>query len=416
MYDIESIRKRQVQSLRSLCREQIPSNAFYAQKLQESGLNFDTMTLEDFSNKMPFTARAEWTKDQIDNPPFGTNLTCSADCYSRFCRTSGSTGKPMIWLDTKESWSAMLDCWDRVFKAAGLVESTRIFFSFSFGPFLGFWTAFESAARMGHMSIPGGGLSTTARLRALVDTQAEVLCCTPTYAIRMAHVAEKEGIDLSETNVRLVIVAGEPGGSIPATREHISEHWCGARVFDHHGMTEVGPVTYECPSEPGVLHVIEDNYYAEVIDDELILTTIKRPGSPLIRYKTGDSVSAERRTPCSCGTEELSLLGGILGRKDDMTIIRGVNIFPTAVEEIVRSTKGIVEYRVELFTRNDMAQMKVIIEGQGGETMRRELEQQFQKVLFLRIPVEMVASGTLPRYEMKAKRWVRLSEDKGNQS
>ncbi|MHC4836398.1 MAG: phenylacetate--CoA ligase family protein, partial [Planctomycetota bacterium] len=164
------------------------------------------------------------------------------------------------------------------------------------------------------------------------------------------------------------------------------------------------------------LHVIEDNYYAEVIDDELILTTIKRPGSPLIRYKTGDSVSAERRTPCSCGTEELSLLGGILGRKDDMTIIRGVNIFPTAVEEIVRSTKGIVEYRVELFTRNDMAQMKVIIEGQGGETMRRELEQQFQKVLFLRIPVEMVASGTLPRYEMKAKRWVRLSEDKGNQS
>jgi phenylacetate-CoA ligase len=322
----------------------------------------------------------------------------------------------MIWLDTRQTWDAMLDCWDRVFKAAGLFENTRVFFAFSFGPFLGFWTAYESATRLGHMCIPAGGLSSAARLRLLLDTQAEVLCCTPTYALRLAHVAEKEGIDLSETNVKVIIVAGEPGGSVPATRDHISEHWCGARVFDHHGMTEVGPVTYECPKEPGVLHVIEDNYFAEVIDDELILTTIKRPGSPLMRYKTGDSVSAERRRPCACGTEELCLLGGILGRKDDMTIIRGVNVFPTAIEEIVRSTKGIEEYQVELLTRNDLAEMKVVIEGSGGETMRRELEKQFQKALFLRIPVELAESGSLPRYEMKAKRWVKLTDDKGSQS
>ena len=180
-------------------------------------------------------------------------------------------------------------------------------------------------------------------------------------------------------------------------------------------MTEVGPVTYECPKEPGVLHVIEDNYYAEVIDDELILTTIKRPGSPLMRYKTGDSVSVERRTPCSCGTEELCLLGGILGRKDDMAIIRGVNVFPTAIEEIVRSMNGIEEYRVEVFTRNDLAEMKVIIEGPGGETVRRQLQNQLQKVLFLRIPVELAKPGTLPRYEMKAKRWVKMMDDKGNE-
>jgi len=416
MYDIESIRKRQIESLRRLCRELIPSNTFYASRLRETGLNFETMTLEDFTSRMPFTTRAEWTRDQIDNPPFGTNLTYPIEHYIRFCRTSGSTGQPMIWLDTRQTWDAMLDCWARVFTAAGLAESRRVFFAFSFGPFLGFWTAYESATRLGHMCIPAGGLSSAARLRLLLDTRAEVLCCTPTYAIRLAHVAEKEGIDLSELNVQVIIVAGEPGGSIPATRNHISEHWCGARVFDHHGMTEVGPVTYECPKEPGVLHVIEDNYFAEVIEDELILTTIKRPGSPLIRYKTGDSVSAERRTPCSCGTEELSLLGGIMGRKDDMTIIRGVNVFPAAVEEIVRSTEGIEEYRVELFTRHDLAEMKVIVEGGGGEAMRLELEKQFQKVLFLRIPVELTEPGSLPRYEMKAKRWVKLSDDQGNKS
>jgi phenylacetate-CoA ligase len=416
MSDVTSIRQKQTIALRSLCRELTPTNAFYSLKLRATDLDLETMTLEDFSEQMPFTTRAEWTRDQIDNPPFGTNLTYPLDRYIRFCRTSGSTGRPMIWLDTRETWDAMLDSWARVFAAAGLADPTRFFYAFSFGPFLGFWTAYEAAAKVGHMCIPAGGLSSAARLRLLLDTQAEVLCCTPTYAVRLAHVAEAEGIDLAEASVKVIIVAGETGGSIPATRDHISEHWHGARVFDHHGMTEVGPVTYECPAEPGVLHVMEDAFYPEVLDDELVLTTLRRPGSPLLRYRTGDLVSAERRCPCACGTTELCLLGGILGRKDDMIVIRGVNVFPAAIEEIVRSVDGVDEYRVELFSRNDQAQMKVLIEGPGGEETRRRLEKRFQQALFLRIPVELVVAGSLPRYEMKAKRWVTLPEGGGSSS
>jgi phenylacetate-CoA ligase len=416
MNDLDAIRQHQTRALRSLCRELIPTNAFYTPRLREADLDLETMTLEDFSTRMPFTTRAEWTHDQLDHPPFGTNLTYPVNRYIRFCRTSGSMGRPMIWLDTRETWDAMLDCWVRVFRAAEVVGPQRVFFAFSFGPFLGFWTAYEAATKAGHLCIPGGGLSSVARLRLMLETQPEVLCCTPTYAIRLAHVAETEGIDLAKANVKVIIVAGEPGGSIPATREHISEHWHGARVFDHHGMTEVGPVTYECPAEPGVLHVMEDAFYAEVIDDELILTTLRRPGSPLLRYRTGDVVSAERRSPCACGTEELSLLGGILGRKDDMTVIRGVNVFPSAIEEIVRSADGIEEYRVELFSRNDQAQMKVLIESPGGDAVCRDLERRFQQALFLRIPVELATAGSLPRYEMKAKRWVKLPDDEGSAS
>ncbi len=408
MNDIAAIRRQQTQTLRNLCRQLVPTNRFCASKLHAAGLDPETMTLEDFTTHLPFTTRAEWTRDQIENPPFGTNLTYPVDRYTRFCRTSGSTGRPMIWLDTRETWEAMKDCWIRVFTAAGLTEPHRFFFAFSFGPFLGFWTAYDAAVKAGHMCIPAGGLSSASRLRLLVDTQAEVLCCTPTYAIRLAHVAEAEGVDLAETNVKLILVAGEPGGSIPATREHISEHWCGARVFDHHGMTEVGPVSYECPAEPGVLHIMEDAYYPEVHEDELILTTLRRSGSPLLRYRTGDLVSAERRTPCACGTEELALLGGILGRKDDMAVIRGVNVFPSAIEEIVRSVRGIEEYRVELFTRNDQAEMKVIIAGEDGDATCRELEKRFEQAMFLRIPVVAAAPGSLPRYEMKAKRWVKV--------
>ena len=413
MNDVADIRKNQTQSLRQLCRELVGSNAFYSARFEQSGLDVEAMTLEDYSAAMPFTTRAEWTRDQIENPPFGTNLTYPVDRYVRFCRTSGSTGRPMIWLDTRQTWDAMLDCWIRVFRAAGLTEPHRFLFAFSFGPFLGFWTAYDAAVKAGHMCIPAGGLSSASRLRLLIDTQAEVLCCTPTYAIRLAHVAETEGFDLEQTNVKLILVAGEPGGSIPATREHISEHWQGARVFDHHGMTEVGPVTYECPAEPGVLHVMEDAFYPEVDEDELILTTLRRPGSPLLRYRTGDLVSAERRSPCACGTEELALLGGILGRKDDMAVIRGVNVFPSAIEEIVRSVDGIEEYRVEVFSRNDQAQMKVIVEGEGGVDVCRELQRRFEQAMFLRVPVELAAAGSLPRYEMKAKRWVKLTDGQG---
>ena len=410
MTNLQAIRQRQTLALRALCRELISANDFYTPKLATAGLDPETLTLDDFSARLPFTTRSEWTHDQIDHPPFGTNLTYPIDQYIRFCRTSGSTGRPMIWLDTRQTWDSMLDCWIRVFTAAGLHRPHRFFFAFSFGPFLGFWTAYEAALKAGHMCIPAGGLSSASRLRLLQDTQAEVLCCTPTYAIRLAHVAETEGFDLSATNVKLIVVAGEPGGSIPATRDHITEHWNGARVFDHHGMTEVGPVTYECPVEPGVLHVMEDAYYPEVIDDELILTTLCRSGSPLLRYRTGDIVSAERRSPCSCGTEELCLLGGILGRKDDMAVIRGVNVFPSAIEEIVRSAGGIDEYRVELYTENDQTQMKVIIETANGPAACHDLQERFERAMFLRVPVELAPTGSLPCYEMKAKRWVRLDE------
>lgn len=407
MKGIEQIRQKQTQALHELCSALVPNNRFYTPILSETGLNLSSMTLDDFSDRMPLTTRSQWTHDQLNHPPYGTNLTYALDRYVRFCRTSGSTGNPMIWLDTRETWDAMLDNWIRVFEAAGITTPHRVFFAFSFGPFLGFWTAYEAATKAGHLCIPGGGLSSETRLKLLVETQAEVLCCTPTYAIRLAHVADKEGVDLRQTNVKVIIVAGEPGGSIPATRDHISEHWHGARVFDHHGMTEVGPVTYECPAEPGVLHVMEGAYYAEVIDDELILTTLKRPGSPLLRYRTGDIVSAERRLPCACGSHELALLGGILGRKDDMVVVRGINVFPSAVEEIVRTVGAVDEYQVDILQTDDMTQIKITIESQQGETTRKQLEKQLQRALFLRIPVGLAQAGTLPRYEMKSKRWIK---------
>jgi phenylacetate-CoA ligase len=226
--------------------------------------------------------------------------------------------------------------------------------------------------------------------------------------------------------LRLLIVAGEGGGSIPATRARIERLWPGALVFDHHGMTEVGPVTYQCPAQAGSLHVLESAYLAEVFEPdseqpvppgetgELVLTTLDRIGSPLLRYRTGDLVKPRQRSVCACGRHDLALDGGILGRSDDMVVVRGVNVYPSLVEELVRAHPEVVEYRVQLDCRHAMPEMTLEVETAanipGVLSLPRRLEQSFQTTLNLRVPVVLVPPGSLPRFEMKAQRWVRVTE------
>ncbi len=378
-------------SVTSLLDQILPANKFYASKLE-------TVLPTDL-----FTNKQELIDDQSANPPYGTNLTFPLDRYTRFCQTSGTSGHPLLWLDTTESWNWMLGNWDRVYQASGITSKDHIFFAFSFGPFLGFWTAFEAATRMGALAIPGGGMRTSVRLRTILETRATVLCCTPTYAIRLAEAAAEEKLDLETSNIRRIVVAGEPGGSIAATRAHIEKLWPGARVIDHHGMTETGPVSYGCPSRPGVLHVIESSYIAETIDNELILTNLGRIGSPLIRYRTGDLVKAVHGT-CICGTTDVALEGGILGRTDDMVVVRGVNIYPTALEEVLR-TEGVAEYQVEVRTERALTELRIQVE---GPVSTHQLEAALTNAFSLRIPVSAVPDGSLPRYEAKSKRWIRL--------
>jgi phenylacetate-CoA ligase len=416
----DALAAHQLEKLRALLRAVRSSNAFYTAKLK--GLRPDLAGLEEFSRALPFTCKHEIIEDQARHPPYGSNLTHPIECYTRFHQTSGTTGAPMRWLDTAESWEAMLKCWVRVFESAGVGARDHVFFAFSFGPFLGFWTAFEAAMRIGCLVIPGGGMRSSARLETILDNRVTALCCTPTYALRLAEAAAEEGIDLSASQVRRIIVGGEPGGSIPATRALIEGLWPGARVVDHHGMTEIGPVSYGCPERRDVLHVIETAYFPEVVDaktqeavatggtGELVLTNLGRTGSPLIRYRTGDMVRRAVEPVCVCGSSELALEGGILGRTDDMLVVRGVNVYPTAVEDVLRSCGGVGEFRVEVTTTHTLPEMNIQIESaaaEDGGALANRVAAAFHKSFALRVSVSCVPSGTLPRFEAKSKRWVR---------
>ncbi len=392
-------------------------NPFYTAKLRQAGLTARACDRATFLERFPFTTKTDLVADQLASPPFGSNLTFPHERYVRMCQTSGSTGMPLRWLDTSESWSWMLDNWAHFFQAAEVGPGDRVFAAFSFGPFLGFWTAFEAAARMGCLVIPGGGLSTRARLEAMRDTSATVLCCTPTYAIRLGEAALEERITVG--TVRRVFLGGEPGGSIPATRARLERLWPTAAIIDHHGMTEVGPVSWQYVDQPRALYVLESAYLAEIVDQrtlravepgqigELVLTNLGRLGSPIIRYRTGDLVrSMVGPTP----DPNLALDGGILGRVDDMVIVRGINVYPSAIEAVVRRYPDIVEYRVDLTFERGMTELALAIEpvaAPGTPQLAECLAAELRTALSLRIPVSVVPAGTLPRFEMKSQRWVR---------
>lgn len=424
----DAIEATQLAHLRKLLAA-LSTNRFYAPQLKAAKLNGTIDSLDAFTRAMPFTTKAQLAQDQCDHPPYGSNLTFDLERYTRYNQTSATTGVPMRWLDTPDSWQALLDVWKRVFDAADVTTTDRIFFAFSFGPFLGFWTAFEAATQLGALAIPGGGMSSAARLAAILDNHATVLCCTPTYAIRLAEVAAQDNIDLTRSTVRRIIVAGEPGGSVPATRQRIEQAWPNARVVDHHGMTEVGPVSYENPHHRGILHIVEDAFLPELIDPhtlepldwtsaaadgeslmgELVLTTLRRIGSPLLRYRTGDLVRISSRPAAELNTAEMPLDGGILGRADDMVVVRGVNVYPSAIDQIIRSDDAVAEYRVEVASQRGMTELAITVEPvatcNDGTELCQRLEQALRRSLQLRIPVQLGAD--LPRFEMKAKRWIR---------
>jgi phenylacetate-CoA ligase len=420
----EAIRDRQLLALRRLLGAVAASNLFYAPILREVGLGGELADLPTFFARMPFTKKDAIVEDQLRHPPYGTNLTYPLAAYCRYNQTSATRGVPLRWLDTAESWQCMLDNWKQIYHAAGVASQDCLYFAFSFGPFLGFWTAFEAGCQLGCRCVPGGGLSSLARLQAIHANRVEVLFCTPTYAMRLAEVAAAEAIDLAEMAVRTIVVAGEPGGSIPATRHAIESAWPRATVFDQHGMTEVGPVSYQCPDRPSTLLVLESSYIAEIIDPhgdrpvargeigELVLTTLGRLGSPLIRYRTGDLVRETMEVETRLGRPEMALRGGILGRTDDMLLIRGVNVYPPALDNVLRSFAEVVEYQVQIDTRSALVELRVCIEPApehaDGMDLAARVESRLRAAFNLRMPVMACSPGTLPRPDMKASRWVRM--------
>ncbi len=415
--DRAAISRLQLEKLNQLLAEVLPQNVFYQRKL--AGCSPPLESLEQLA-ELPLT-----TKEDLQPPagdePFAANRTHPIDRYVRCHQTSGTRGRPLVVLDTADDWKWWIEAWQFVLDAADITAGDRVLLAFSFGPFIGFWSAFDALTARGSLVIPGGGLSSLARLEIAHFSRVTTICCTPTYALRLAEVAAQNNINLHELSVKKIIVAGEPGGSIEATRRRIESAW-NARVFDHAGATEVGPWGFPDNMGRG-LYANESQFIAEFVSVEtghpakegelahLILTTLGRNGAPVIRYRTGDLV---RPAWSASGDSRFVFLeGGILGRADDMLIIRGMNVYPTAVEQILHSFPEVVEYRIT--ARKQAAMDELVIEVEDHLQQPARIAEELRLKLGLKIDVRSVSAMSLPRFEGKGARFVDNRPSGGSQ-
>jgi phenylacetate-CoA ligase len=384
------------------------SNAF-----QRERLGVDRLADLDELADLPLTHKDDLLADQAANPPFGTNLTYGVERYTHLHQTSGTTGATLRVFDTPEDWEWWTRGLAHVLRATGIGAGDRVVLAYSFGPYIPFWATYAGVGAVGAMVIPLGGMDSVQRLQTVRDYRATALACTPSYALHLAQVAHRHGLTDALESVERVVCTGEPGASLPAVRDRIESEWS-ARCFDHAGLTEVGPFGYPCAAAGG-LHLDEDEFVCELIDPrdgqpvapgaegELVVTALGRLGFPVIRYATGDVVD-HRSEPCPAGHRGRWLPRGILGRTDDMVVIRGMNVFPSAIEQILRESQGVGEFRITFYT-DPRAMDEIKIEVELAQPLEaRAIQARMRQRLGLRVRLVPVRPGILPAQLGKARR------------
>lgn len=423
----QELQQLQLRKLRGTVEWAYHNSPFWRKKLEVAMVQpADIRSLDDL-RRLPFLTKDEWIRSQVENPPYGDSLAVRQEAAMRYHQTSGTTGRtPLRVLDGRKDWDWIAEMWAYGIYGFGVRPGDVAYLPFSYGIFIGFWGAHYALEKMGVLVIPGGGQTTEARLSTIMDLGATVIVATPTYALRLAQVAAENGIDLArDSKVEVLIHAGEPGANIPSTKQAIQGAW-GARAGDFPGMTECGTIfAFECSEQCGAIHIIEDHFIEEVIDPrtgepvgygergERVMTSFGRGFIPALRYRTGDLVEKIEAASCPCGRTFDMYQGGIIGRIDDMKIIRGVNVYPSAVENIVRGCHEINEFQIVISKAGHLDEITVRVEP-GAESDRNTYAGLGARLAGdlaaahegLRFGVEVVDPGTLPTFELKARRLV----------
>lgn len=423
----EQLSALQLIKLRRLCAWAYAQAPFHRRRFDAAGFHPDQLQTLDDIRRIPFMTREEWMESLIETPMFGDLLATHPQNAIRYHLTSGTTGRtPIRVLDSMKDWDWISEMWGYGLWGFGIRPADTVYFAFGYGSFIGFWGAHYACEKIGALVIPGGAQTTEARITQIVELGVTTVASTPTYALHMWQKAREMGIDLAkDSQVNKLILSGEPAGSIPAAKRQLEEAW-GAKAGDTAGMTEVGTIMiFECAHQPGGTHIIEDHYIEEVLDaggdapvgygelGERVVTSFGRGFIPVIRYRTKDMVMRVPAATCTCGRTWDIYDGGIRGRWDDMKLIRGTNVYPRAVESIIREYPAIDEFQIYVWRKDDLQDeitIKVEIKP-GHEAEWHTLHHQLAKDLAqahegLRFNLERMEHGTLPRFELKAKRLI----------
>ncbi|MBP6942397.1 MAG: AMP-binding protein [Syntrophorhabdaceae bacterium] len=429
----ERLRQLQLKKFKRIVEWAYNNSPFYKKLYRDNGFEPGDLNKFEDIQKIPKTDKG-MLRDVQKNPPFpyGDILSVPIEDVTTFRQTSGTTGTPVYQADTWQDWEWWSECWSYILYAQGYRDTDRVFIPFGYNIFVAFWAGHYAAEKIGCEVVPGGVLNTEARILKMQELRCTAFMATPTYVLAMADTAKKMGIDpVRDLFIRKITCAGEPGASIPATKKRIEEAW-GCKVYDHIGATEIGAWSYECTSQPGGLHVndafflveIEDIETGKIIDEpgkngKMLITAFDRLGKPCIRFDSKDVIRWADHA-CECGRTFRMIDGGVVGRADDITKVKGVLLAPTAIEEVVRSFPELGdEYEVVVSKAGDVDDILLKVEMSSWHAEKKDLilarlQDQLRLKTNLGYRIEVRPQGSLPRYQVKAHRFKDLRKKEGS--
>ena len=393
---------------------------FYRRKWDDAGVHPSHVTSLEAFERVPVVTKAELRAAQAAHPPFGDYLCIPPQSVHHIHGTSGTTGRPTAFGIGRDDWRAVANAQARILWAMGLRPGDRVFIAAIFSLYLGSWGAMLGAERLGCQVFPfgaGAGGMTARAASWLAAMGADGFYGTPSYALHLAEVARDEGYDPRAFGIRVMFFSGEPGASIPGIRDRIADAY-GARVYDTGTMAEMTPFMSAAGTEgggPGML-LWQDMVYHEVCDPESfarvpwgrrgtpVYTHLERTSQPMIRLLSGDLARWEDG-PSPCGRTYPSLPDGVYGRIDDMFQVRGENVYPSEIDKVLNGLEGYAgEHRIVISRDSAMDDLLVRVEAGDAAAFAPVCAASLRKVLGIRARVDVVAPGTFPRTDFKARR------------
>jgi phenylacetate-CoA ligase len=424
---LEKLQQFQFKKFKKIVKWAYENSPFYRNLYKKAGFEPGDIKTPDDIRKVPKTEKSMLREAQGKEPyPYGSILSVPLAQVTEYRQTSGTTGQPVYHPETWQDWEWSAESWAYALYAYGYRDYDRVFLPFGYSINIAFWAAHYAAEKIGCEVVPGGVLDTEARILKMKEIRATAFMATPTYILGMADTARKLGLDpAKDLYIKKITAAGEPGASVPATKKRIEEAW-GAKVYDQVGATEIGHWGFECQAQVG-LHILEAFHLLEIEDIEtgaaitkpglrgsMVITTFDRYAHPCIRFDSKDIIEWSPEEKCECGRTFRLLKGGVVGRADDITKVKGILLAPTAIEEVVRGIPELGdEYEVTVTKKGDIDDIALKVEtvpGFKGDigAVEQKLVQQLRLKTGLRYNLEFHDYGTLPRYAVKAKRFKDL--------